>query len=189
MWFIILLYNLCIWARFPSFQYAARVPLWSHYLTWEILIFCLEWEKCFLTVWRESCFTLHRIVRDTCILTSWMLFYECMCEAMWVRGVDRGLTMTLRGLLSHSPDQSNTVALASPGNREIYEKTATDSLKSSGEITTVFTSPPETCAKSSSCTSLRTGPLKATCECILCVWTAPSQDMLKQYVPVMINNL
>lgn len=85
--------------------------------------------------------------------------------------VDRGLTMTLRGLLSHSPDQSNTVTLASPGIREIYEKTATDSLKSSGEITTVFTSPRETCAKSSSCTSLRTGPLRAMCECILCVWT------------------
>lgn len=101
----------CFWVSLFFFRCAEIrciecVPPGSYCFTWEMLIFSLEWGKCFLTVWCGSCFTLYWIVRDTCILASWMLFYECMCEAMWVRGWTGGLTMTLRGLLSHSPDQS-----------------------------------------------------------------------------------
>lgn len=63
---------------------------------------------------------------------------------------------------------------------------ATDSLKSTGEITTLFISPPETCAKSASCTSLCTGPLKARAEPvserITCINGALT-DMLKLCVP------
>lgn len=72
-----------------------------------------------------------------------------------------------------SPNQSNTVTPApSESQRDLLEN-ATDSLKSSGEITTLFTRPRGTCAKSSSCTSLCTGPLKARAEpvseCVVCV--------------------
>lgn len=69
---------------------------------------------------------------------------------------------------------------------------ATDSLKSGAEITALFTSPPETCAKSSSCTSLCTGPLKARAELVseyvVCMNVALT-DTLKLSVPAGIYDL
>lgn len=98
-----------------------------------------------------------------------------------VEGVDYDLerpSVSVSPTLS-SPNQSNTVTPApSESQRDLLEN-ATDSLKSSGEITTLFTRPRGTCAKSSSCTSLCTGPLKARAEpvseCAVCVWMGCSQ--------------
>lgn len=149
------------------------VPPWSYYLTSDMFILYLEWEECCLTVWDGSCFTLHWVASSTCILASWMLFFGCMC-AVWMGGGCWGLGEWLwpweaqrpsknRSLISWPIKYSNTGPSWEPW--DLLEN-ATDSLKSSGEITTLFTSPPETCAKSSSCTSLCTGPLKARAELV-----------------------
>lgn len=91
-----------------------------------------------------GCFSL-----DSCVPLRWQ----------WAFGGGYGSqidlersSVPLRTTLSY-PNQSNTVTLAPWEPWDLLEN-AGDSLKSSGEITTLFTGPPETCAKSCSCTYL-----------------------------------
>lgn len=149
---------MCVYA---SLWRAECLPPSSYYLTSETL----EREECGWNVWGESCFTLHWIESSTCILAPWTLFSGCM-RAVWrvEGGVDYDLerpSVPVKPPTLSSPNQSNTVSPAPPGSRRDLLENATDSLKSSGEITTLFTRPHGTCAKSSSCTSLCTGPLRA----------------------------
>lgn len=129
-----------------------------------MFILYLEWKERCLTDWGGSCFTRHWTESSTCARASWMLFFRFMCAVKMAVGFWRGgggcgsqsdlerSSVPLRTPLSYL-NQSNTVTLVPWEPWDLLEN-AGDSLKSSAEITTLFMAPPETCAKSCSCTYL-----------------------------------
>lgn len=123
----------CLCRRVHTFQLPVHsskecLPPWSCYLTSKMFILKLKWEECCLTVWGESCFTLHWIASSTCILASWMLFFGCM-RSVWRVGVMVVMgnsdlerpSVPVRTTLS-SLDQSNTVTLALLGTVRFTRK-------------------------------------------------------------------